>query len=105
MRTYGASGGRSPKKLTIGGLGEFDWLGSTAIWLPRNLPLSLPHAHDGVGASHPHFQASWKPNGRRAIRPGGPVLGPHLRDQLRRRRSNRHPPRVPVRNELGEILE
>ena len=42
---------------------------------------------------------------RRALGRRGAVLDPDLRHQLRRRRRHRHPDGVPVRHELGGVLE
>ena len=42
---------------------------------------------------------------RRALQPGGPLLGQDLRHQLRHGRRHRHPDGVSVRHQLGALLE
>src|SRR4051794_5191096 len=84
-----------------------------------HLPLPVPDRHDGARAVHrvaqdgllPRARGSPLPavaeerRGARPLRAGRALLGQDLRRQLRGGGGHRHPARVPVRHQLGEVLE
>ena len=81
-------------------------LAPPAVRLHHHLPLPVPPADDGAGASS-SSSSRWRAlrTGERALRRRRALLGPHLRHQLRRRRGHRHPDGVPVRDQLGALLQ
>ena len=75
-----------------------------ALCLHRHLPLSVSAAHHGPGPADRGAQNCGAAHRQRNLGPRGPLLGPHLRHQLRLRRGHRHSHGIRVRHQLGALL-
>src|SRR5208283_2911211 len=78
---------------------------SNSVRIHGNLSLPVSAAHDWLGTAHRCTQDPRATNRELPLQRSGALLGADFRNQFRRRRRNRNPDGVPVRNKLVCLLE
>src|SRR6266702_1190278 len=77
----------------------------TALRVYGDVPLHFSAVDDGAGAPARLPEDQGAAHGGRALQPRGAILGAKFRDQFCPWRDHRHPDGIPVRDELGGVLQ
>src|SRR6266566_1225413 len=77
----------------------------TALRVYGDVPLHFSAVDDGAGAPARLPEDQGAAHGGRALQPRGAILGANFRDQFCPWRDHRHPDGIPVRDELGGVLQ